>query len=208
VTNLRYVTIDGFLDSQECKTLIEMAIPRLAPSTTWSQRSGRSRISDYRRSHQTFFKQGENELVSRIEQKIADITHLPVVNGEGLQVVRYLEGGYYKPHWDYFDPSLARNQVILERGGQRIVTVLMYLNTLVSSGGETYFPEMDLRIVPKEGMAIVWRNVDDSGGVDKSTYHEAMPVQAGEKWIMNTWLREHRFQYQETLGSEASSVHR
>jgi prolyl 4-hydroxylase len=192
------VTIDGFLDRQQCRALIEMATPRLAPSTTWSQRSGRSRISAYRRSHQTFFKHGENELVGRIEKKIAEITQLPAENGEGLQVVRYLEGGYYKPHWDYFDPSLARNQVILEKGGQRVITVLVYLNTLASPGGETYFPELNLKIRPKEGTAIVWHNLDDSGSVDKSTYHEAMPVQAGEKWIMNTWLRERRFEFPET----------
>lgn len=45
-------------------------------------------------------------------------------HGEGLQVLRYQDGQKYEPHHDYFyDPVNARP----ENGGQRIVTVLMYL---------------------------------------------------------------------------------
>lgn len=190
--------IDGFLDGLQCRALIEMATPRLQPSTTWNQRYGRSRISDYRRSYHVFFKQGENELVGRIEQKIADTTHIAIENSEGLQVVRYPEGGYYKAHWDFFNPDLRGNQVMLERGGQRAVTVLIYLNDLASAGGETYFPQMDLKIRPKEGLAVIWHNIDENGNVDKTTYHEAIPIQAGEKWIATTWLRERRYQFPES----------
>lgn len=109
--------------------------------------------------------------------------------------MRYSEGGYYKAHWDFFSPELGGNKVMLEKGGQRFITVLIYLNNLDSMGGETYFPQMDLKISPKEGMALIWYNVDENGNVDKTTYHEAMPVRAGEKWIVTTWLRERRYQF-------------
>jgi prolyl 4-hydroxylase len=82
---------------------------------------------------------------------------------------------------------------MLERGGQRIITVIMYLNSLASAGGETYFPYLNLKIEPMTGRAIVWYNVDENGEIDRSTFHEARPVEKGEKWIATKWLREHKF---------------
>jgi prolyl 4-hydroxylase len=191
---LRYTIIDNFLNSTECKTIIDMARLRLEASTTWSVRNGVLQISDYRRADQMFFKLAENETIRHIEEKVADITHVPIENGEGLQVVRYREGGYYKAHYDYFDVKWRSNQWMMRRGGQRIITVLMYLNSLTSAGGETYFPYTNLKIEPVAGKSLIWYNVDDNGEVDPSTFHEAKPVKKGEKLIATKWLREHKFQ--------------
>jgi prolyl 4-hydroxylase len=87
---LHYTIIDNFLSSTECKAVIEMAILRLEPSFSWNVGKRVSEFSDYRRSDQMFFQLGENELIRHIEQKITDHTHIPIENGEGLQVVRYV----------------------------------------------------------------------------------------------------------------------
>jgi prolyl 4-hydroxylase len=186
---LRYSLIDNFLEGRQCRTLIELAKPLLKPSTTWNARNSNPRFSDSRRSDHMFFKLGENQVVKQIEQKIADVTHVAIENGEGLQVVRYMQGGYYKPHWDYFT-SHEGNRIMFERGGQRIITVILYLNTSYARGSETYFPYINLKIEPKEGLALIWYNVDESGRVDRSTLHESTPVKCGEKWIATMWLRE------------------
>ncbi len=186
---MRYKIIEGFLSSDECKGVIESAKTRLHVSTAWNVKEGRSEISDYRRSEQMYYQIGENQLIRDIEQRVSSYTGLPVENGEGLQIVHYTKGGYYKNHWDYFDPAWAGNQGELGRGGQRVITCLMYLNT-VSGSGETNFPYADLRIEPKEGKAIIWHNIDEQGNIDKSTFHEAVPVGDGvEKWIATKWLR-------------------
>jgi prolyl 4-hydroxylase len=78
------------------------------------------------------------------------------------------------------------------RERQRIFTAILYLND-VSSGGETYFTHIDLKVEPKGGKAIIWRNVDENGKIDQSTFHEAKPVEKGEKWIATKWLREREF---------------
>jgi prolyl 4-hydroxylase len=173
--------------------LIEMAKSRLTPSTSWNVKKGKSEINDYRSSDQMFFTVGENTLIKCIEEKIAAITGVPIENGEGLQVVHYAQGGYYKLHSDYFDLEWPGNQSILNRGGQRIMTVLMYLNNLSLFGGETYFPYIDLEVKPKEGVALIWHNIDNNGRIDRSTWHEAKVVKKGEKWIATKWLRESKF---------------
>lgn len=174
--------------------IIDMARPRLETSTTWNPRKGTLQISDYRRNDQMFFKLGENETIRHIEQKIADTVHIPIENGEGLQVVRYEEGGYYRRHYDYFNSGWWSSKHVLRRGGQRIITVIMYLNSLTSAGGETYFPYMDLKIEPIAGRALIWYNIQENGETDPSTFHESKPVQKGEKWIATKWLREQKFQ--------------
>lgn len=55
-------------------------------------------------------------------------------NGEDIQVLRYMHGEKYEPHYDYFT-----DKVNTIRGGHRTATVLMYL-TDVAEGGETVFP--------------------------------------------------------------------
>jgi prolyl 4-hydroxylase len=65
---------------------------------------------------------GQDKVIERIEQRIADFTFIPVDHGEGLQVLHYEVGQKYEPHYDYFlDTFNTKN------GGQRIATVLMYL---------------------------------------------------------------------------------
>lgn len=168
---------------------------RLGPASTWDTSEGKHFFSDYRQSETMFFNVGENPLVRLIEDRIARTTNIPIENGEGLQVVHYNVGEYYKPHWDYFDPAFAGNSIQYDRGGQRIATVIMYLN-FVEAGGETWFPNVGLSIQPEEGKALVWFNVDVFDGqleIDASTFHEAKPVVKGEKWIMTKWLRESTF---------------
>ncbi len=174
--------------------IIEMAKSRLTPSTSWNVKKGKSEVSNYRISDQMFFTVGENDFIRCIEERIADITGFPIENGEGLQVVHYSQGGYYKLHSDSFDLEWPGNKSILNRGGQRMITVLIYLNNLYSFGGETYFPYIDLEVKPTEGRALIWYNVYENGSRDPSTFHEAMPVLRGEKWIATKWLREFKFQ--------------
>ncbi len=66
------------------------------------------------------------------------------VNGEGLQVLRYGPGAEYRPHYDYFDPEQPGTPAILKRGGQRVASLVMYLNT-PTRGGATTFPDAQAR---------------------------------------------------------------
>lgn len=191
---MRYIIIENFLDRNECNEIINLVRSRLLSSKTWDVREGKAKVSNRRKSQQTSLEPGETELILNIERRIADTIKIPLENGERMQIVRYTEGGYYRSHCDYIDPKwLPSNQSGLNtmyRGGQRIITVILYLNNLFSAGGETYFPRINLKIEPREGMAFIWYNVDENGSVDPNTYHEARPVEKGEKWVATKCFRE------------------
>jgi prolyl 4-hydroxylase len=137
-----------------------------------------------------FFQRGENELIRRIEARIARLLNWPEENGEGLQVLHYRPGTQYKPHYDYFDPGEPGTPTILKRGGQRVGTLVMYLAE-PDKGGGTTFPDVHLEVAPKRGNAVFFSY--ERPHPSTRTLHGGAPVLAGEKWIATKWLRERRF---------------
>ena len=110
--------------------------------------------------------------------------------GEGLQVLRYRVGAEYQPHYDYFDPRHASSKAILERGGQRVATLVMYLNT-PARGGATVFPDIKLDVMAQKGNAVFFSY--DRPDPATLTLHGGAPVLEGEKWVATKWLRQGEF---------------
>lgn len=186
----RVVVLAGFLSDEECDALRQLAAPRLARSETVDNTTGGSEVNEARTSAGMFFGRGETALIERIEQRIAALLRWPVENGEGLQVLHYRPGAEYKPHYDYFDPAQPGSATILKRGGQRVGTVVMYLNTPEAGGGTT-FPDVHLEVFPVKGHAVFFSY--DRAHPDSRSLHGGAPVIAGEKWVATKWLRERRF---------------
>jgi prolyl 4-hydroxylase len=189
--NPRVVVFGGLLSDEECEQLIELAKPRLARSLTVATKTGGEEVNADRTSNGMFFQRGENELVQRIERRIARLVNWPEENGEGLQILHYGPGAEYKPHYDYFDPGEPGTPTILRRGGQRVGTVIMYLAE-PEKGGGTVFPDVHLEVAPKRGNAVFF-SYERAHPATRSL-HGGAPVLAGEKWIATKWLRERRFE--------------
>jgi prolyl 4-hydroxylase len=176
--------LENILSEQECDQLIELARPRLQRALTVDSEGGQQ-VDQRRTSEGVFFTLDEYPLVGRIERRLAALLGMPVSHGEGLQVLHYLPGQEYEPHFDWFDPELPGYGAITAAGGQRIASVVMYLNTPTLGGG-TAFPEIGLTVTARRGSAVYFAY---EGG-DLSSLHAGLPVQKGEKWIATKWLRE------------------
>jgi prolyl 4-hydroxylase len=137
-----------------------------------------------------FFNRGEYPLCERIERRLAELVNWPYENGEGLQVLRYKNGAQYVPHYDYFDPAQPGTPRILERGGQRVATIVMYLRT-PERGGGTVFPDIGLEVAPIKGSAVFFSY--DRPYPDTKTLHGGTPVTLGEKYVATKWMREREF---------------
>ena len=186
----RVVVFGGLMSDEECQQLIELSWPRLARSLTVATRTGGEEVNADRTSNGMFFQRGENELVRRIEQRIARLVDWPEVYGEGLQILQYGPGAEYKPHYDYFDPAEPGTPTILRRGGQRVATLVIYLGE-PEKGGGTVFPDVRLEVAPKRGNAVFFSY--ERPHPCTRTLHGGAPVLAGMKWIATKWLRERRF---------------
>ncbi len=176
--------LENVLGAQECDELIALARPRLQRALTVDS-EGRQQVDRRRTSEGMFFTLNEVPLVGRIERRLAALLGVPASHGEGLQILHYLPGQAYEPHFDWFDPGQPGYEAITAVGGQRIASVVMYLNTPARGGG-TAFPEPGLTVTARRGAAVYFAY---EGG-DRSSLHAGLPVLEGEKWIATKWLRE------------------
>lgn len=186
------VLIDGFMSDTECEELIEQSKHKLLPSTIVDPESGERRVIAARSSEGTYFQRGENALIQRLERRISELMNWPVERGEGIQVLHYQAGAEYRPHFDYFPEQNSGSTLHLAQGGQRVATLVMYLND-VTEGGETVFPDVALSVTPKRGSAVYFCYVNSLGQVDPATLHAGAPVLAGEKWIATKWMRQKQY---------------
>ncbi len=186
----RVIVFGGLLSDAECDALVALARPRMARSETVDNATGGSEVNEARTSRGMFFERGETGLIQTIEKRIGALLGWPVNNGEGLQVLHYTPGAEYKPHYDYFDPVHPGSVTILKRGGQRVGTLVMYLNTPEKGGGTT-FPDVGLEVAPIKGNAVYFSY--DRPHPSTRSLHGGAPVVAGEKWVATKWLREGEF---------------
>lgn len=149
----RVVVLGGFLSDGECDALIALARPRLARSRTVDNANGEHMVHAARTSDSMCLRVGQDALCQRIEARIARLFDWPVDHGEGLQVLRYATGAEYRPHYDYFDPDAAGTPILLQAGGQRVASLVMYLNT-PERGGATRFPDAHLDVAAVKGNAV------------------------------------------------------
>ncbi len=186
------VLLEGVLSSEECDQLIDLARPRLQPSTVVDPQTGANTVANYRNSEGMFFRPGETPLIARLDRRISELMGCPVPNGEGLQVLRYGPGGHTAPHFDFLVPSNPTNDASLKRSGQRISTLMIYLSD-VARGGETVFPEVGLSVTPRRGNAVYFEYANSRQQLDARSLHAGAPVMEGEKWAVTKWMRSRPF---------------
>jgi prolyl 4-hydroxylase len=185
----RVVLFDGLLSHEECDEMVRLSKAKLQRSTVVNAATGEYDVHPDRTSSGTHFQRGENPLIRRIERRIGELVSCPVENGEPIQILHYTPGAEYKPHFDFFDPTFDGNEKVLAMGGQRVATLVMYLND-VEAGGSTVFPDIGLDVLPRKGNAVFFAYCTEDGQLDRRTLHGGSPVGAGEKWIATKWLRQ------------------
>jgi prolyl 4-hydroxylase len=188
VMNLpRVVVFNNLLSEKECDELIALSEPKLSRSTTVNSSTGTFEVHDARTSEGTYFMLGENELCQRIERRIAELVRWPVDNGVGLQILRYSNGATYTPHYDYFDPAAPGSATILKTGGNRVGTIVMYLQA-PEKGGATTFPDVGFEVSPVKGSAVFFSYANPHPS--SKSLHSGAPVTQGQKYVATKWLRE------------------
>jgi prolyl 4-hydroxylase len=180
------------LSAGECEALIALARPRLSPSTVVDPVTGDERVAAYRDSEAMFFRPGETSLIAALEARFSAIMNMPIEHGEGLQVLRYGPGARYEPHVDFLVPCNEAVEQSLRRSGQRVSSLVVYLND-VPGGGETTFPHLGLSVCPLQGNAVYFEYCNSRSQVDATSLHAGAPVTQGEKWALTKWMRDRPF---------------
>ncbi|KAM7538663.1 hypothetical protein Aperf_G00000054771 [Anoplocephala perfoliata] len=154
-----------FVTQKEADQLIKLARPKLQRALVRSNVPGLSELAAYRTAKNVWLADDLNYLTKRINKRIRMATGLNIDHGEELQLANYGLGGHYAPHYDY--------------------TRL----TPVELGGGTAFTKIGLVVKPIARSMVFWYNLLHNGDGDPRSRHGACPVLAGNKWVMNKWIR-------------------
>jgi prolyl 4-hydroxylase len=188
--NPRIGICEGFASAAECDWLMARAAPRLKAAELYDPvHGGGFRQDSIRNNRDAHFNILQSDLVLLLLQsRIARMMQLPVDDMEPPMVLQYRPGQHFSPHRDGLDsgsPALARE---IAAKGQRVATVLLYLNDDYS-GGETEFPELHWRLKGRKGDVLWFWNVDDQGRLAEKSLHAGLAPLDGEKWLLSQWIR-------------------
>ncbi|MGB0681075.1 MAG: prolyl hydroxylase family protein [Magnetovibrionaceae bacterium] len=178
---------DDVLSVAECAQIVQLALGQLKRARVSLDRE--SVVSDGRSGSNCWLRYEDHAIVKEIGERVADIVQIPLSHAESLQVVHYAEAQEYRSHYDAYDLRTERGQRCCAKGGQRLVTGLIYLNT-VKQGGGTAFPKLGVEVEPKMGRLVVFQNTGKSIlTAHPDSLHAGQPVIEGEKWACNIWFR-------------------
>jgi prolyl 4-hydroxylase len=183
--------VPGLLSPALCDELIARARPLLGPATVYDELMGGETIKTGRRHSSAKFNMTDMDLVlTAITERLCALAGLPLLNAETMQVLHYDVGDSFAPHFDFWEPGFEGHVGTLATYGQRLFTILVYLNEDGLEGGETDFPRLGIRYRGKKGDGLMFRNVDSEGRPDRRTLHAGLPPTKGEKWVLSVWIRD------------------
>ncbi|HTR00654.1 MAG TPA: 2OG-Fe(II) oxygenase [Candidatus Acidoferrum sp.] len=183
-----------FASDAEIHALIAAAKNRMAPAEVSGEDSGF--ISKGRSNYNGWVAHDCNDLTLQLAGRIAALVGIPLINAESFQVVHYDPAQQYGAHFDGWDAGTERGDRCMARGGQRLITALLYLND-VAAGGATRFTKLDLDVQPVKGSLLLFHNCHPgTARRHELSMHAGLPVTLGEKWAANLWFRQRDYRWQ------------
>jgi prolyl 4-hydroxylase len=177
--------VPGFASAAECEWLIALAAPRLTRAGVYNNPTG---VDPGRTNQFALFNFANADMIVEvIRHRIANQIRAPLTCLEISQVLHYGVGQEFVLHCDFLDPQALREEIA--RNGQRVATVLIYLNETFE-GGYTSFPRLRLNHRGRTGDALVFGNIDAAGRPDTRSQHAGCPPTQGEKWVFSQWVRD------------------
>ena len=179
--------VKNFLNDKECKDIIRASKSNFTPSTVVD-----TGIDKKQRSSTTCHYSNSSKacqlLLDQLQKKICNYMNISVDYTEKPQIQQYCRGNQFKLHHDFFhDTTLSETQC--EEYGNRTWTCMIFLND-VEKGGETHFENLNIKVKPEEGMALIWNNLLPDSTPNYNTLHAGLPVIRGKKYIITQWFRE------------------
>jgi predicted 2-oxoglutarate/Fe(II)-dependent dioxygenase YbiX len=186
----RILAFPGFATPAECAWLIELARGSLRRAQIYRKDAPGYTEAVTRTNSEADFVLGNADLVLRlVVERIARAAGMAPANFEVAKLLHYEPGQQFAPHCDFQEPATPALAQEVARRGQRVATVLVYLNDDYE-GGETDFPLVGLRHRAAQGDALLFWNVKPSGALDYDTLHAGLPPTRGVKWVLSQWIRD------------------
>jgi len=178
------VEYPGFISEKEADYILKRAEPLFEESLVVGGKD-----VDVRKSETAWLPKSD-KVIKDIIQRVCELSDKPFENAEEMQVVKYQPSGYYNEHHDSCCDDVEGCVEFEKRGGQRVMTMLIYLSEGFE-GGATRFPNLNREYKPKKCGGLLFHPLEKNGNrCHPYALHAGLPVKSGTKYIANVWIRE------------------
>jgi len=167
--------IPDLLTEDEIEYIKKESINEFTPST-FGRNTALGVVDESFRKSETAWLSTDDPIIRSAVERCASRIDKSIGHCE-VQVVRYKTDGFYKPHQDVILKYLPNI---------RQYTFILALNDY--EGGETSFPNLDIKFKLKKGDCLFFHTLDNYEFVTNMALHNGEPVKSGEKWICNLWV--------------------
>lgn len=178
--------LENFLSSEDCKYLIQTYKDKTNRSKVLININDDKTMSDIHkaRTSSTYFIPKTDKVITELRKKVSNMLEVDSNNIEGIQFLKYVKGERYLYHHDFLKCVNITNQ--------RVNTIILYLNDLEEEdGGATSFYYHKMKVIPKEGKAVWFKNCDDDGKLINESLHAGEEILTDKvKYALNIWVRQ------------------
>lgn len=201
------LAIDDFFTPQECLQVQHVAMPPSSKAAELGCSSASKEDTPFQVDSKTFALAQSTRTstswfcyyhsVPILLSKARDRLGFPLAQMEEPQIVRYQTGQEFS--WHYDQVPMQNKSPHSSNGGQRLATLLVYLNT-VPRGGSTIFRDLTdhrghtLCVQPVQGTALLFFPAFADGTVDDRTLHKGEVAMDCEKRMIQMWIHERSYQ--------------
>jgi len=183
----RYIV--GAMSHDECDYILQLVDSKLGFSTLSNNNIVDNTV---RLSEDCAININDDKKIYNIVSRHVD----DVQKCENLVVLKYKEGGFYKPHYDA--SKYQKNK--------REYTIIFGLNDCDEyEGGETIFPLMNRGFRMKKGDALTFKNIDSNDQIPEEYLHGGAMVTKGVKMICTLWVRKEKILDRDEIGDSIYS---
>lgn len=186
----RVLAIEALTPPAVCDWIIGQSAGLLVPAEVDDPRTGLPVMGRTRTNRVANFGLMQTSLLNLlVQRRIGAAIGVPISMMEAFAVLNYRPGEEASEHFDYLDPAVPAYAEEINRVGQRIATVLLYLNEDYEEG-ETEFPALGLKHRGAKGDALAFFSTGPRGDPDPRTLHAGRPPARGEKWVLSQFVRD------------------
>eukprot|EP01051_Picozoa_sp_SAG22_P013354 SAG22_NODE_1484_length_4324_cov_4.105799_1_plen_203_part_00 len=147
--------VDNFVTEKEREHIKAVATPQMSRARVSDTNAGQGSkvpggVSGVRTNSVAWLTGLGDEQLEALEDRLCDLTGWHAECTEEFQVIYYEPSQQYRPHFDAYDTSSEHGAQNTVRGGNRMITMLIYLSD-VEEGGGTSFPNLKKSVAPKPG---------------------------------------------------------
>jgi len=195
--------LKNFLSPEEADRTVQMTKSQ-SPMTS-EQTYANSALCNFRHSKMYNIRADSPLMPSLLQERMSKAVGLESSTEEPTSLTGYSKGDFYSAHFDEnpcdhhenggevagiagVSSAVTWSSRVCERK-RRLGTLLVYLTDAIEGGGgATYFPLLNLRVLPEKGSAIFFRPSTPSGETDPAMLHTAETVTKGNKVVMQQWF--------------------